>query len=277
MEKGNSVRPGRMSPASGQQTTQGEDSGNQQSGAQQQAGGHHQPSYMDIRGLRQSQVTTQRSRSDLHGNPPHPPAISETEIEKPASLRDDDSYHSSSSSSQASRVGRRPGSNGTEHRLKIMRSVSEVRDGIESRRELELGEPLEKHPTPRNLADENLVTWDVEDAENPKTWAFGRKWAAVGIVSMFTLISPVSSSMTAPALNAIGAELDMTSEFQKELSLSIFVLGMCLDHLFVTCMFTALIAFLAYAIGTDLSHRGWHCRQIWETLPTNISSQVPWF
>lgn len=72
-----------------------------------------------------------------------------------------------------------------------------VRDGIESRHEVELGEPLEKNPTPRHLADENLVTWDVDDPGNPKTWPFGRKWAAVTIVSIFTFISPVSSSMTA--------------------------------------------------------------------------------
>lgn len=101
-----------------------------------------------------------------------------------------------------------------------------IRDGIESRHDYELGEPLEKEPTPHYLAqDENLVTWDVDDAENPKTWSFGRKWAAITIVSMFTFISPVSSSMIAPALDAIGAELNITSEFEKAMSLSIFVLG----------------------------------------------------
>lgn len=46
------------------------------------------------------------------------------------------------------------------------------------------------------------------------------------MISLFAFISPVSSSMTAPALNPIGAELQMTSDFVKELSLSIFVLGM---------------------------------------------------
>lgn len=240
MAKDNTAGLVPVSPPSGQQTTQAEDPGDQRSGAQHQTSGHHKPSYMDIRGFQQSQATTHPSESDLHGSPR---PISETEIEKPESLHDDDSSHSFSSSSEGSRIGRRPGSNDTGHRLKIMRSVSEVRDGIESRREVELGEPLEKQPTPRSLADENLVTWDSEDPDNPKTWAFGRKWAAVGIVSMFTLISPVSSSMTAPALNSIGAELNMTSEFQKELSLSIFVLGRFPGCLFIMYWFAALIPF----------------------------------
>lgn len=114
---------------------------------------------------------------------------------------------------------------GSRHSNQLTRSISEIRDGIQSRREVELGEPLEKQPTPRAQAPPNLVTWDHDDPENPKTWPFGKKWAAVTIVSFFALISPVSSTMTAPALGVIGQELNITSEFEKELSLSIFVLG----------------------------------------------------
>lgn len=100
-----------------------------------------------------------------------------------------------------------------------------MRDGIESRRDAELGEALEKQPTPRHLADPDLVTFELDDPDNPKTWKYSRKWAAVFVVSTFTLISPVSSSMTAPALKYIAADLNMTTEIEKELSLSIFVLG----------------------------------------------------
>lgn len=166
-------------------------------------------------------------RGQLASQPDGDP-IMEKEVDKPESFRDDDSINSSISEER--RVGRpsRSGWGDTgPQRLKVTRSVSDVRDGIESRRELELGSlsALEKQPTPRNLADEDLVTWDLDDPDNPKTWALPRKWAAVVTVSLFTLISPVSSTMTAPALNYIGAELNITSEFEKELSLSIFVLG----------------------------------------------------
>ncbi|KAH9883829.1 hypothetical protein F4778DRAFT_614228 [Xylariomycetidae sp. FL2044] len=60
----------------------------------------------------------------------------------------------------------------------------------------------------RQRQDPNLVTWDgPDDPENPKNWDRGRKWRAVFVVSTFTLISPVSSSMVAPSLVAIGEEL----------------------------------------------------------------------
>lgn len=97
----------------------------------------------------------------------------------------------------------------------LSRTISEVRDGIESRRDLdlELGSPVEekKSTTTENPTDPNLVTWDgPDDPENPKNWQLSRKYGAVVIVSFFTLVSPVSSSMVAPSLTTIGKELDIT-------------------------------------------------------------------
>ena len=74
------------------------------------------------------------------------------------------------------------------------------------------------------MADINKVTWDgPEDPENPKNWSFKRKWAATIVVSSFTFISPVSSSMVAPALSTIAAEFGITNEVESQLVLSIFV------------------------------------------------------
>lgn len=152
---------------------------------------------------------------------------SEIEIEKPGTPTDDDSSFSSAAASVTEEDGRIVSSSGAgpEQRLKISRSITEVRDGIENRRDVELGGALEKQPTPRYLADPNLVTFEDDDPGNPKTWKYSRKWAAVFVVSTFTLISPISSTMTAPALGSIAAELNITTEIEKELSLSIFVLG----------------------------------------------------
>jgi hypothetical protein len=116
----------------------------------------------------------------------------------------------------------------------ITRTVSEVRDGIANQREdIEIeGQPLsaselEKAPSRRSQPrDPNLVTWDgPDDPANPKAWSFKRKWAAVSVVSMFTFISPVSSTMLAPATTAIGRELGIDSSFEQALTLSIFVLA----------------------------------------------------
>lgn len=152
----------------------------------------------------------------------------EIELEKPGSPTDD-GFSSSSGSISEHEI--RPGRSRNSGRPELTRSVSHACDGIESRHDVEAALPLEKQPTPRHLADPNLVTWNTEDPENPKTWRTKQKWAAVLVVSTFTLISPVSSSMTAPALNSIARDLNITNELEKQLSLSIFVLAYAIGPL----------------------------------------------
>ncbi|KAI1877187.1 uncharacterized protein JN550_001259 [Neoarthrinium moseri] len=116
----------------------------------------------------------------------------------------------------------------------ISRTVSEVHDGIESRRDPELGPPMEHKvtTTAANPDDPDLVTWTgPDDPENPKNWAFSRKWLIVFIVSTFTLISPLSSSMVAPSLTTIGEELDVPAGTEQAIVLSIFVLAYAIGPL----------------------------------------------
>lgn len=65
----------------------------------------------------------------------------------------------------------------------------------------------------------------MDDRENPKNWSISKKWAVTITVSLFTFISPVSSSMISPALTKIAKELNITSQVESELSLSVFVLA----------------------------------------------------
>ncbi|KAI8623891.1 major facilitator superfamily domain-containing protein [Xylariaceae sp. FL1651] len=107
-------------------------------------------------------------------------------------------------------------------------SETEVRDGFQNQRDPELGPELREKvsTTAPNPNDPNLVTWTgPDDPKNPKNWPFSKKWAAVFTVSLFTLISPVSSSLVAPALEAIGEELGITEAFERNLTLSIFILA----------------------------------------------------
>ncbi|KAM0321816.1 hypothetical protein ACHAQA_009913 [Verticillium albo-atrum] len=117
----------------------------------------------------------------------------------------------------------------------MSRTISEVRDGIESRRDLEVGvlhDDEEKTETEEGERDPNLVAWDrPHDAENPKQWSKHRKWAAVFCVSCFTFLSPVSSSMVAPALKDIGRDLNIPSSTEQALTMSIFVLAYALGPL----------------------------------------------
>lgn len=60
-----------------------------------------------------------------------------------------------------------------------------------------------------------------------------RKWAAVFIVSSFTLLSPVSSSMIAPALSSVREEFHIISNVELYMTLSIFVLAYAIGPLFL--------------------------------------------
>lgn len=74
--------------------------------------------------------------------------------------------------------------------------------------------------------DPNMVSWEgPDDPENPKNWPNKRKWAAVLVVSSFTFISPVSSSMVAPALPDMDRDLGIHNEVLSQMILSIFILA----------------------------------------------------
>lgn len=53
------------------------------------------------------------------------------------------------------------------------------------------------------------------------------------MVSLFTFISPVSSSMVAPALDAVSEDLGITSEIVSQLAMSIFILAYAVGPLFL--------------------------------------------
>ncbi|KAK8248012.1 multidrug resistance protein [Phyllosticta capitalensis] len=74
-------------------------------------------------------------------------------------------------------------------------------------------------------SSDRLITWDVGDPENPKNWTRWRKWGVTLIVSAFAFVSPLSSSISAPALSDIGEELDIPEGYRLQMVLSIFMLS----------------------------------------------------
>ncbi|OOF93534.1 hypothetical protein ASPCADRAFT_209487 [Aspergillus carbonarius ITEM 5010] len=118
--------------------------------------------------------------------------------------------------------------------------VLEVRGGVVNERDRDLetaASGLEKSRTARSdksRADPKLVKWNgPDDPENPKNWSMKKKWAAVLTVSSFTFISPVSSSMVAPALRSISADFHITDEVISQLTLSVFILAYAVGPLFL--------------------------------------------
>lgn len=111
----------------------------------------------------------------------------------------------------------------------------EVQYGIRDERDFTDANDLEKSRTGRSLKrDPTVIDWDgPDDPENPKNWGMRRKWMATFVVSAFTFISPVSSSMVAPALNKVSADFGITNETESALVLSIFVLAYAIGPLFL--------------------------------------------
>ncbi|KAG6878232.1 hypothetical protein C0993_010354 [Termitomyces sp. T159_Od127] len=99
------------------------------------------------------------------------------------------------------------------------------------------GEPSRLDPektTQASSINAIVVDWDgPDDPSNPKNWAFRRKWAATVIVSAFTFISPISSSMVAPATLQIAGEFGVTSTAIIAMMTSVFVLGYAVGPLFL--------------------------------------------
>ncbi|KAE9387803.1 MFS polyamine transporter [Gymnopus androsaceus JB14] len=101
---------------------------------------------------------------------------------------------------------------------------------------VEQKEMLEEETQAEEEADSQtiVVDWDgADDPTNPKNWSFGRKWAATFIVSSFTFISPVSSSMVAPATDVIAQQFGITNTVILAMTTSIFILAYAIGPLFL--------------------------------------------
>ena len=58
-----------------------------------------------------------------------------------------------------------------------------------------------------------------------------KKWAATVIVSLFTFMAPVASSMIAPCLKQISRDLHVDEGVEQTLMLSIFILAFAIGPL----------------------------------------------
>jgi multidrug resistance protein len=74
-------------------------------------------------------------------------------------------------------------------------------------------------------SDPNLIAFQPNDPGNPFNWSLRRRWLLTVLVSCYTFISPVSSSMVAPALSYIRDDFKITNSITEQMVLSIFVLS----------------------------------------------------
>ncbi|KIK67855.1 hypothetical protein GYMLUDRAFT_155353 [Collybiopsis luxurians FD-317 M1] len=88
--------------------------------------------------------------------------------------------------------------------------------------------------TDSKLEEPIIVQWEgPQDPNNPRNWSKKKRWTVTLVVSLFTFISPVASSISSPTLPQISNDLNLPpgSIFENML-LSIFVLAYALGPLF---------------------------------------------
>lgn len=79
---------------------------------------------------------------------------------------------------------------------------------------------------PETDLSQGIVGWDgQDDPANPQNFTATRKWLVLGLISAFTLVSPLASSMFSPAVSYMAADLGETNETILSFTVSIFLIG----------------------------------------------------
>lgn len=71
-----------------------------------------------------------------------------------------------------------------------------------------------------------IVSWDENDMHhNPRQWSKPYRMFLVVVVSLYTLLSPISSTMNAPALDTLKAQFHVASDTLVNMMMSISMLA----------------------------------------------------
>ncbi|KAJ7269851.1 major facilitator superfamily domain-containing protein [Mycena rebaudengoi] len=81
-----------------------------------------------------------------------------------------------------------------------------------------------------NISAEN--NWQ-HDPQNPRNWTTSKKWCSVAIVSLYTFVSPLCSSILAPGLEHISTKYGIQDATILAMTLSIFLLSFAIGPLFL--------------------------------------------
>lgn len=82
--------------------------------------------------------------------------------------------------------------------------------------------------------DPELVTWDgFDDPEDPRNWSLATKLYLIAFVSIYTVVSPMSSSMPSPAVGAISKDFGITSTVVQAMVISIQILAWAIGPLII--------------------------------------------
>ncbi|KAK6827399.1 hypothetical protein PG987_010740 [Apiospora arundinis] len=117
----------------------------------------------------------------------------------------------------------------------------------------------EKESSSPNEFDKNIVDWDgPDDPACPSNWPMMQKYKTSLILSMFSFIAPFSATMVGPAIDVIGAELNISAGTDQRLIMGMQVLAAGIGPVFIAPM----IEYFGRAPIIRYAHL-WH--MIWNT------------
>ncbi|KZS94405.1 MFS general substrate transporter [Sistotremastrum niveocremeum HHB9708] len=79
----------------------------------------------------------------------------------------------------------------------------------------------------------DIDQWN-ENPRNPRNWSPARKWSSLAVVSLYTFVSPLASSMLAPGLPEIADKYGMTNSTLIALTLTVFLLAYAVGPLLLS-------------------------------------------
>lgn len=88
-----------------------------------------------------------------------------------------------------------------------------------------------------SVRSDNIVDWNsLDDPRRPLNWTNKSKWLNCGIISVLTFLTPLASSMPAPAVPGIMRDFESTNATLASFIVSIYILGYALGPLFIAPM-----------------------------------------
>jgi len=87
-------------------------------------------------------------------------------------------------------------------------------------------EKTKKLKYPETDLVKGIIGWEgQDDPKNPMNFTRARKWSLLSLVSLITFVSPLASSMFAPAAGIMAADFGVSEETLISFSVSVFILG----------------------------------------------------
>lgn len=85
-----------------------------------------------------------------------------------------------------------------------------------------------------SITSSNIVDWtDSSDIRRPINWTIKKKWTNCSIISVLTFLTPLASSMVAPAVPLMMRDFHSTNSTLASFIVSIYILGYAVGPLFI--------------------------------------------